>query len=262
MHPPIEQLTDVFCRHCGAFKVRGRTVPMPTACGTCGFTRCICGRPAALISETVFAVCPHDGAPSCRCSYCAQVRQACRADAHAFNAHTAKRIVELLANTPPVMHARIICAAIDQAELRGRHDGTAGVCPGEWICFSRGGSNACRVHGCRACGAAVLLADADDWPAPLCAEHAPEEVFRFWESLADLLARVVEAFDGIHNPDCIAWTIAQGQPLSDATLETHARGQTPCSCGAFELRNRAREKLGSRSIGASVVAELRKGRES
>jgi hypothetical protein len=229
---------------------------MAVVCERCGFARCVCAKPEELYSETVFVACDHDGASYCRCAYCENLRAARAKDVHSFNRLTATRLVRLLASVGPVQVRELIaCAALDQAELRGHHDGTAGVCPGFGVCFARNGSHVCRVHGCRVCGSPAIAGDCSDWPAPLCLEHAPSSVIGYWKAAFGVLEHMLEAFDGVHNPDCVVLALAKG-PVRDLEL-----GQTPCSCGALALRNQAREKLGRRVL-ESVLALAEKGQAS
>lgn len=127
-----------------------------------------------------------------------------------------------------------------------------GGCPGERVCFTRSGPRPCRAHGCRVCGAPVL-ADTEDWPAPLCIAHAPEGLFVQLEALRAVLRRHVDGFDGVHKPDCAVWLIF-GQAVSDANIaseherikvELKGTPRSPCTCGATALRNEARTMLDS-----------------
>jgi hypothetical protein len=79
------------------------------------------------------------------------------------NEQSAARLASLCVADRPAA----ISAALDLAERRGMS------CPGDGVCFTRRGTHPCREHGCRVCGAPIL-ADTEDWPAPLCIAHAPE----------------------------------------------------------------------------------------
>jgi hypothetical protein len=123
-----------------------------------------------------------------------------------------------------------------------------GICPGELACYTRRGTLPCRVHGCRVCGSPIL-ADTEDWPAPLCVVHAPEPLLEFVDSLRGVLKRVIESHDGLHQSDCSVWAVF-GRAVSDASIELAAgspetslsRGAL-CNCGAFALRTEARARL-------------------
>lgn len=129
------------------------------------------------------------------------------------------------------------------------------TCPGERQCFARGGSNPCRAHGCRACGG-VILADTENWPAPLCPAHAPEDLFDFVDALRALVVRHVQAFDRMHSPDCRVWLMHPNppRPPADDELDVRPGQQGPCSCGATALREDARELLGVRNRFGNRVA--------
>lgn len=125
-----------------------------------------------------------------------------------------------------------------------------GACPGERVCFTRAGRAPCRVHGCRVCGAPVL-ADTEDWPAPLCIAHAPEPLFSQLERLRAVLGQHVQGFDGVHNADCSVLAVF-GQLVSDDRIAAeHARvkaelggtPRSPCTCGATALREEGRAVL-------------------
>lgn len=156
---------------------------------------------------------------------------------HNHNRETAKRLLLAVAaaNTGPDAVA-VLTAALDQAERRGD-------CPGERQCYARGGTQPCRSHGCRACGAPIL-ADTEGWPAPLCVVHAPEPLLDYVSELRRLLEQLVESTDGLHAADCRSRNAA-GRAVSDFELDTHV-ARSPafsCSCGAKAVRDSVRLAL-------------------
>jgi len=113
------------------------------------------------------------------------------------------------------------------------------TCPGHRHCFALGGTKLCRVHGCRVCGACVL-ADTEEWPAPLCIAHAPEALLDYVAQCRRALLGLVEYFDGVHAVDCSL--TRTGGPASDETINATKRaGVSSCSCGCFAVRQGTRE---------------------
>jgi len=111
------------------------------------------------------------------------------------------------------------------------------TCPGHRRCYALQGVEPCRVHGCRVCGACIL-ADTEDWPAPLCIVHAPEELIDYVGQARRALLGLVDYFDGVHAGDC---AVARTGPASDETIKGNIRdGVSSCSCGAFAVRQGAR----------------------
>lgn len=124
---------------------------------------------------------------------------------------------------------------------------TAGVCPGQGQCFALRGVLPCRMHGCRVCGACVL-ADTEDWPAPLCIAHTPEPLIDDCIALRRAVLALVEYFDGVHAPGCSTF-LAFGRAVSDATIISHVQrgGAMHCTCGCFAVRDGARVHFGERA---------------
>jgi hypothetical protein len=121
---------------------------------------------------------------------------------------------------------------------------TAELCPGPLVCYGLGGSQPCRLHGCRVCGSCIL-ADTEDWPAPLCIVHAPEPLLDATIALRVELERVLGYFDGAHEPDCVVWRLL-GRAATDYELAQRMKqdGRSFCSCGYFAIREGARLRFG------------------
>lgn len=123
-------------------------------------------------------------------------------------------------------------------------------CPGPRLCYALNGTAPCRVHGCRVCGSAILF-DTNEWPAPLCVAHAPEELIDYASDARRALRGLVEYFDGTHAPDCAVF-LSFGRSVSDDTIRESIRGGVrPCSCGGFAVREGARIhfRLEGRGVG-------------
>lgn len=120
----------------------------------------------------------------------------------------------------------------------------AAQCPGPRHCFATGGAGPCRVHGCRVCGAYVL-ADTEDWPAPLCIAHAPEPLLDFCNAIRVELERLLGVFDGVHQTDCAVFNLL-GRAASDSEIVERMKsdGRSFCSCGYFAMREGARLRFG------------------
>lgn len=115
----------------------------------------------------------------------------------------------------------------------------ADACPGHRRCYALGGTKLCRVHGCRVCGAAIL-ADTEEWPAPLCIVHAPEPLIDYVLQARRALLGLCEFFDGVHSATCALWQEAgDGRMVSDATL-AEGLGSVRCTCAAYAVRQGAR----------------------
>lgn len=121
-------------------------------------------------------------------------------------------------------------------------------CPGPRRCYALSGVEPCRVHGCRVCGSCIL-ADTEDWPAPLCIAHAPEPLLDYVGQARRALLGLVEYFDGVHAPDCSIWQAFGGGTASDAELLQRVKdgGSSHCSCGAFAVREGARQHFNLRA---------------
>lgn len=117
---------------------------------------------------------------------------------------------------------------------------TASKCPGPLVCYGLGGSQPCLLHGCRVCGSCIL-ADTEDWPAPLCIVHAPEPLIDATIALRSELERVLGYFDGAHEPDCVVWRLL-GRAASDYELAQRMKqdGRSWCTCGYFAIRESVR----------------------
>lgn len=90
-----------------------------------------------------------------------------------------------------------------------------------------------------------MLADCEDWPAPLCLVHAPEELISFTLDLRLELERMLGYFDGAHQSDCKVWR-AVGCLVADSDLAVlnERAGAQLCSCGYFAIRQDTRARLG------------------
>lgn len=117
-------------------------------------------------------------------------------------------------------------------------------CPGRGHCFALRGNRPCCAHGCRVCGGPIL-ADCEDWPAPLCLVHAPEDLITFTLQLRAELERMLGYFDGAHQSDCKVWS-AIGCLVYDAELARliERAGVAFCTCGYFAIRQDTRARLG------------------
>jgi hypothetical protein len=118
------------------------------------------------------------------------------------------------------------------------------ACPGPRRCYALGGNEPCREHGCRVCGS-IILADCEDWPAPLCLVHAPEALIDTATALRRELDRMLGLFDGAHQVDCNLFK-ALGRSSSDLELSLHIErgGRSLCTCGFYAIRQEVRERFG------------------
>ena len=128
----------------------------------------------------------------------------------------------------------------------------AAQCPGPRYCFASGGAGPCRAHGCRVCGAYVL-ADTEDWPAPLCVAHAPEPLIDTAIALRTELERLLSMFDGVHQSDCAVFNVL-GRAASDSEIvdRMQREARSFCSCGYFAAREGARLRFNIASDGRRV----------
>jgi len=88
-------------------------------------------------------------------------------------------------------------------------------------------------------------ADTQDWPAPLCIQHAPEPLIDTAIALRAELDRMLGLFDGAHQTDCNMFH-ALGRASSDLELSLHIErgGRSICSCGFYAIRQEVRARFG------------------
>jgi hypothetical protein len=102
------------------------------------------------------------------------------------------------------------------------------------------------------CGAYVL-ADTEDWPAPLCVAHAPEPLIDTAIALRTELERLLSMFDGVHQSDCAVFNVL-GRAASDSEIvdRMQREARSFCSCGYFAAREGARLRFNIASDGRRV----------